>query len=157
MQDAAEHATTIHGLILLVGGFAFIAATKLVPFRSSLLKGVALVTIVLATMAAFWLTTPVTPAPSAVNGTYRNACCEAISLRDGVLITPRQRVPFKLELLKFGLIGNLVAPIEVRDGRVVSAPNAPTLVLSFSEDLRAITICGPGQCGAGREHQFVRT
>jgi hypothetical protein len=91
-----------------------------------------------------------------LNGTYRNPCCEALSLRNGELIAAEQKVPFKLELLKFGLVANLSTPVEVRDGQVVSAPNASTNVLTFSNDLKSLTICGPIRCGVGHEYQFVR-
>jgi hypothetical protein len=107
--------------------------------------------------AALWLTMPATPPPFHVNGRYRNSYCEAVILQDGVLITSRQEVTFKLQLLKFGLIANLKMPIEVRDGRVVASPNASTMVLGFSEDLKALTICGQEHCRPGREFQFVRT
>ena len=156
MQAAAEHAATIHGLVFLVGGLAFIIATRFISFHSNLLKWIAALSIVAVSATAFWLTTPATPDSSVVNGTYRSPCCEAIRLQDGVLITPRQKIPFELQLLKFGLIGELEAPLDVRNGRVVATPNAPTKVLSFREDLRAITICGPKQCGPGLRHQFVR-
>jgi hypothetical protein len=156
MQDAARHVEMIHDLIFLVGCLVFLCVAKVIPFRSWSLKLTAMLSTIAVIAAAFWLTTRATPPLSDVNGNYRNACCETISLREGVLVTPRQQVPFNLELLKFGLVANLSAPIEVVDGRVVVSPNASTTSLGFSEDLKSFTICGPGHCGPGREFQFVR-
>jgi hypothetical protein len=156
VQDAARYAVAVHTAIFVAGLLAVGLTAALVRFRSYLRKGAALLTIVSAAGVALWLTTPKTPAPSELNGTYRNPCCEALSLRNGELIAAERKVPFKLELLKFGLVANLSTPVEVRDGHVVSAPNASTNVLTFSNDLKGLTICGTVRCGAGHEYQFVR-
>jgi len=156
VENAARNAVAVHTAIFVIGVIAFGVTAGLVRFRSHLRKATALLTIAFVVGTALWLTTPNAPAASDLNGTYQNPCCEALTLRDGELITSNKKVPFKLELLKFGLIANLSTPVELRGSQIVVAPNASTNVLTFSNNLKALTLCGPVRCGAGREYQFTR-
>ena len=157
MQSYAEHVTALQGLIFIVGCLFLAVATQYIHFGSLLAKRWTLVVILAVTGAALWLTTPATPATSTVDGIYQNPCCAPISLQDGVFMTAGQKVRFKLELTKFGLVANLNVPVEVRGSEVVAAKSATTSVLVFSDDLTSIIVCAQqGHCGVGREYSFVK-
>src|SRR5215217_8020866 len=62
-------------------------------------------------IALMLLFAPKPPPLATVNGTYANTCCEAISLRNGLLITAAQRIPFKLRVVKWGNEAKLASGI----------------------------------------------
>lgn len=94
------------------------------------------------------------PVPALVNGTYRNACCGAITFRDGAILGETARVPFTLEKMKFGLTAYLPHPVVVRDNQVVMLGAQADGSISFSNDGSSFTLCGPSDCG--HEFKFVR-
>lgn len=81
--------------------------------------------------AAFWLTRPSPPTPRSVDGVYVSACCDPVRLENGVLIAGAQRVPFRLVMMKFGLVAYPARAVSVRDGHVI--------VLRATADAPAIT------------------
>src|ERR1700761_402607 len=90
------------------------------------------------------------PAPAVVNGTYRNVCCGAVTLRDGAIIGESARVPLTLESMKFGLTAYLPRRVVVRGKRVVMLGAEADGSISFSSDGRSFTLCDTSDCG----HKF---
>lgn len=156
MQEIAKQTQFLQLGIAILGFVAFGILAKTVRFNSGRRKAAALVTVVAFAVAATWLITPRTPPASDLNGTYRGDCCEAVILRDGVLITRTEKVPFTIQLQKWGLSAVLSTPVEVRGRSIVAARSASTNKLTFSDDLKTLTICGAGGCGVGNQFQFNR-
>ncbi|MFL6727069.1 MAG: hypothetical protein ACJ8FS_11235 [Sphingomicrobium sp.] len=94
------------------------------------------------------------PAPAMVNGTYRNVCCGAVTLRDGAIIGESARAPFTLENMKFGVTAYLPHRVVVRGNQVVMLGAQTDGSISFSNDGRSFTLCGASDCG--HEFKFVR-
>ncbi len=89
-----------------------------------------------------------------VNGTYRNPCCAAVVLRDGMIITSGMRVSFTLEHMKFGMTAYPEKPVEVDGNRVVAQPADATTAISFSENLSSFTLRCRRNCAG--EYVFSR-
>ena len=155
MQNALQHSPALDAAIFPLGILAGALTAKLIRFRSIFQKQLALVAIMATTIATFWVTRPEPPALSAVNGTYRNPCCEAITLHDGVLITPQQEVPFKLRIYKFGLVVAATKHIFVDAQDKVTAvavPDPDGYLILVDDDLRGFIVLG----SSFREYHFRR-
>jgi hypothetical protein len=122
-------------------------------------------------VAALWLTRTPPPPLRSVDGVYTSSCCGSVELANGMFATTGLRVPFKLEIDKYGKL-NAVPPVtlEVRDRRVEAVPDpvikdgwrgprtemivggdpAPFI---FTDDRKAFTLCDH-LCAT--EYQFVR-
>jgi hypothetical protein len=61
--------------------------------------------------------TPTNEPSSIVNGTYLNACCKPLTLRDGVLEYSGQRVPYHVERSKNGHAITTSLKIVAKNGR----------------------------------------
>ena len=106
-------------------------------------------------VAVAWLTRTPPPPVGSLNGTYRNACCEPITLTDGLLITSDLKVPFELHRMKYGLDTYMNRRVEVRQGKIVLSRSKEPGGFLLAEDGRAFTICAD-RCGPGREFEFKR-
>lgn len=132
-------------------------------------------------VAALWLTQSQPPARGTVNGTYTNACCAPVQLKDGVLTSIAFRVPFKLSMEKagdmdhpnkVGLVAVTPVTVGVRAGQVRAIPDlvrktgwfgvgAQTEMVVggdpahfvFSDDHKSFTLCD-ARCTT--EYHFVR-
>ena len=155
MHDLAEHATAVGSIILLVAFLTLAAADKVIPFRSSAQQSVAMLAIIVIAGVTFVLTRPATPPISSVNGTYRNACCEPVILKDGELIAAHFKVPFKLRLMKYGLDTEMERNVEVRDGKVLLSERPGKGGFLFANDVRGFTLCAK-TCGPNNEFEFRR-
>jgi hypothetical protein len=154
MYQIAQHASAVWAAIAFAG-FLVLAIIDLAPFRSVVRKRAASISAVVVFGVALWLATPATPAPSAVNGTYRNACCRPIMLKDGTFTATGLSQPFKLRLQKFGLEAQTNRGLEVRNGQVVLSASPEIGRFLFSDDVRAFTLCSQ-KCGTGHEFEFRR-
>ena len=70
---------------------------------------------------------------ASVNGTYENACCSPILLKDGVLIASNKRIPLKLRVEKWGNEAELATRIRLQDGKVVSSWESGSDVILFDK------------------------
>jgi hypothetical protein len=86
------------------------------------------------------------PAITSVNGTYSNACCGDITLRNGVVIAGKAQVPFTLENMKFGLTAFPTDRIEVSGTQVMVRPSVEVEVLAFGKSGTVLTVCGDRLC-----------
>ena len=95
------------------------------------------------------------PSVEAVNGRYTSACCEPVTLNNGMLFTSNLKVPFELRRMKYGLDTSMDRRVEVSQGKIVLSRSTEPGGFLFAEDGRAFTICAE-RCGPGREFEFKR-
>ena len=91
------------------------------------------------------------PPLASVNGVYRSACCGDVELKDGLMLTGRDRVPFTLENMKFGLTGYPAQNVIVDRNQVKVVGGQTYTAISFSPDRKTLTLCGPSTC----QHEYL--
>jgi alpha-D-ribose 1-methylphosphonate 5-triphosphate synthase subunit PhnI len=96
--------------------------------------------LILFALAAYCGTRPHNPAVSSVNGSYKNSCCNDLVLRDGLMITENDRVPFQLERMKFGLTAYPTRLPIVRNERIEFLNDGDAGGLIFSENGTILTL-----------------
>ncbi len=149
-----ENGASFQVLLLLVAFLTLATLEKLAPFSTRVTR-LCQISVIFLTTVLLWLTIPAAPTAQAMNGSYRNGCCEPIVLRDGVLITSTQKIPFKLKLMKYGLEAELARGIQIRNREVVNDPRDGSERILFDRDRRGFTVC-EANCGPGHEYLFKR-
>ena len=94
----------------------------------------------------YWYRRSHVPAVASVNGVYRNPCCGDVVLQDGVIITGKVRVPFKLENMKFGLTAYTDKELRVQGTQVVVRTSEEEGNVSFNKEGTVFVLCGPSPC-----------
>lgn len=102
----------------------------------------------------YWYARSHAPAVSTVNGVYANACCNNLVLQNGVIVAGKDRVPFRLENMKFGLTAYPSKRLEVHGTEIVAVATAENAGVPFDKGGRALTLCGNLRCD--REYLFTR-
>lgn len=85
-------------------------------------------------------------------GNYINACCPAVTIRNGHLNFRGEAIPIKFKRMKFGIAGYPERPFDgfyIQD-TATGERLAPILV--FSDDFSSFTAVGP----SGAEYKFER-
>ena len=104
--------------------------------------------------AWYWYARSHAPAVSSVNGVYANACCKNLVLQNGVIVAGKDRVPFKLENMKFGLTAYPSKRVEVHGTEIVAVANADDAGVPFGKAGKTLTLCANPRCD--REYLFRR-
>ena len=118
------------------------------------LQRATLAAIVLLAGSWYWYVRSHAPAVASVNGVYTNACCNNLVLQDGVIVAGEDRVPFRLENMKFGLTAYPSKRLEVHGTQIVVGASANDGGVPFGKGGKALTLCGNPRCD--RDYLFTR-
>lgn len=110
--------------------------------------------VLLVCVTWYWYVRSHAPTVGSVNGTYANACCKDLALRDGIIIAGDARIPFRLADMKFGLTAFPTRRLEVHAAQVVVVPGAEEGPLAFNRSRTAFSVCADAICK--NEFTFVR-
>ena len=109
-------------------------------------KNAGLVAFILVALSWYGYKRTHTPPFALVNGTFSNACCGDLTLKDGFIEVGKTKVPFHLENMKFGLTAYPTHRLEIHGAEVAILSATDDGGISFSGDGSVLTLCGDTLC-----------